>query len=724
VHLGVGEGLVGLAAERREAVVIERAAEHPRYRYFPETGEERFESFMAVPLLVRGVTIGVLAVQTRVRREFDQRDVESFQTCAQLIAPVVINAWLLALVGESEEDRARSSAELRAAGIPVPVPEVERPERVVEFAGTPAARGIAIGSVYVLEDPLDLEQLVYTPNPDHEQEERDLMSALREARRELDDTREDMGEQFGPDFAAVFHAHIQILEDKGFVTKLQDAVRLSGNALAALRDVVSAYRKTFARIEDTYFRERVVDVEDIGRRVMGCLLGVRHRAIPLTEGSILVADTIRPGHFAQLEMDKVAAIVSEHGGSTSHGAIFARTLEIPAVFDVPGIHGAVRAGETAIVDGGNGRVFLSPDAGLIAEYHHAQQRYAVAIQHLDAQRDRPCETRDGRRIRLTANVGLASDLRLVEQHGAEGIGLFRTELLALAHRGFPSEEEQEQLYERVARALGSQPVTIRTLDVGGDKDIADIGVGAEDNPQLGCRSIRLSFVHENVFLAQLRAILRASTSGNVRLLLPMISSLSELRHARQLIERAKEELTRAGTPFDPALPVGLMIEVPSAALTAEVLARECDFFSIGTNDLTQYTLAVDRGNERVTHLYDACHPAVLALIDHSVRAAARAGISVSLCGEMASNPLSVPLLVGLGIEELSGTPSAVPVVKEIVHALDSDVVAADARLAREAGSADEVHAIGAARLRKAGLLEHPDIGSWLRQIVVAAEGRS
>ncbi len=717
VTLPFGEGLVGVAAQHREAVVIERAREHPQFRYFPETGEERFESMMAVPLIVRGVTVGVLAVQTRLARRFERADVESFQTCAQLIAPVVMNAQLLALVGETDEQRAATSAEMEASGIPVAGRGVDRPEHNVEFRGTPTSRGVAIGRVYRLEDPLDLMTLDYSPSADPDQEERDLLSALQEARRELDDSRDDLGDQFGPEFVAVFNTHIQLLEDKGFVSKLRAEVRETRDALKALRNVLAAYRRTFERIEDPYFRERVTDIEDVGRRVMERLIGVRHHWRPLTEGSIVVADKLLPGHFARLEIEKVAAIVSEHGGATSHGAIFARTLEIPAVTGVVGIQAVARAGELAIVDGGDGRIYLSPDERLVSEYERARQRYAVAVGHLDALRDRPAETRDGRHIALTANVGLVSDLRLVEQHGAEGIGLFRTELLAFAHRGFPEEEEQEQLYERVARALSPRTVTIRSLDLGGDKDLASFGIGGEENPQLGCRSIRLSLANPRRFRAQLRAVLRASASGNVRLLLPMISTLDELRQARAMVEEAKSELARVSAPFDENLPVGVMIEVPSAALTADVLARECDFFSIGTNDLTQYTLAVDRGNERVAELYDPLHPGVLALIDRTVRAAAHAGIPLSLCGEMASNPLAIPLLVGLGIQELSGTPSAVPIVKEIVRALDFGLAAADARRARKAASPQEVHAIGAARLREAGLLEHPDIGSWLRSIV-------
>jgi phosphotransferase system enzyme I (PtsP) len=720
VRLPVGEGLVGLAAERRAPVVAEQAEEHPRYKYFAETGEERFASLMAAPLIVRGATVGVIVVQTREPRAFDAHEVGIFQTCAQLIAPVVTNARLLSLVGESDDDWRARSRDLAIHGVKVSDGDTSLPHANQLLRGSGSARGIAIGPVYHLDNPLDLAQLDYTPSDTPEQEERDLMQAIHEARRRIDESREELGDQFGPDFAAVFNTHVQILEDKGFVTKLRDALVATGNAFEALRDVLAAYRATFARIEDPYFRDRILDVEDVGRRIMEQLLGERHHAAPLEAGAIVVTDNILPGHFARLEVDKIGAIVSEHGGHTSHGAIFARTLEIPAVTGVIGVLEAAHAGQIAIVDGGEGTVHLDPDEHLVAEYERARQRHEIAIEHLDALHDRVSQTHDGRRIHLTANCGLVSDLRLVDQHGAEGVGLFRTEMLAIAHRGYPEEEEQEQLYERVASFLAPRQVTIRTLDLGGDKEITTLGIRAEDNPQLGCRSIRLSLADEESFACQLRAILRASAHGNVRLLLPMISSLSELQESKRIIDRAKSELRDAKTPFDESIPVGVMIEVPSAALLADVLAKECDFFSIGTNDLTQYTLAVDRGNEHVAHLYEPLHPAVLALIDQSVRAGRRAGIPVSICGELASNPLAVPILVGLGIQELSGTPSAVPVVKEIVHAIDHGDAESDARSARRAGTAQEVHAIGARRLRDAGLLQHPDIGPWLRGIVEGA----
>jgi phosphotransferase system enzyme I (PtsP) len=721
VELPIGEGLVGLAASRGEPIAIEHARSDPQYRYFPETGEERYESLLAAPLIVQGVVIGVIVIQTVEPRRFDEPDIELLQTCASLLAPVVVNAQLLALMSASDEERgnvvtriAESDAFLANQG-----PEAKKPraEKNVTLRGLATARGVAIGPIFRMDKPLDLERMPYQPSADVGQELADFKVAMTEARREIEDMRDIVQERFGPEFAAVFHAQIQILEDKGFLLNVTQAIQASGDAREALRTVLDSYRRTFERIEDPYLRERGTDIADVGRRVLERLLGVRDHLAPMQRGSVVVVDQLLPAIFAQLEMDKVAAIVAEHGGQTSHGVIFARTLEIPAVTGAARILDEAREGEQAIVDGATGTIYLSPDEALTREFEQAQHRYEVAVEHLDAMRERPAETRDGRRIRLSANAGLLADLRLVDKHGAEAVGLFRTELLALAHRGFPSEEEQGQLYQRVVEFLDPRTVTIRTLDLGGDKGIPNIGLDDEENPQLGCRSIRLTLKNPRAFRAQLRAILRASTLGNLRLLLPMIGSLSELRAAKAVIDEVRLELEREGSSFDRDMKVGIMIEVPSAALTARVLAEECDFFSIGTNDLTQYTLAVDRGNEHVAHLYDSLHPAVLQLIQMTVRSANEAGIPVSVCGEMAANPLSVPILIGLGIDELSGTPAAIPVVKEIIRALDSGQVEADARAALVARTSAEVHLIAATRLRDAGLMDHPDIGGWLAQLL-------
>ncbi len=716
VQVRFGEGLVGVAAQRKEPVVTQQASEHPDYRYFPETGEERYRSLMAAPLLVRGITIGVLVVQTQEVRMFGQNDVDMLQTCAQLIAPVVMNSRLLTMVATTDSERAQVIAELSVGDMASEEDQSKRVETNCELEGIAISHGIAIGPIYHLSDPLNLERLDYVPSEDSTDEIRDLFLAVIEARRELREVREDAGERFGPEFAAIFNTHIQILEDKGFIARLELAVDKTGNAFEALRGVMKEYKKSFSKIKDPYFRERGMDIEEVGRRVMARLLGVRDHSVPLSEGSIVVAQHILPGHFVMMETEKIAGLISEHGAETSHGAIFARTLEIPAVSGVMGILEQARPGEMAIVDGASGKVFLSPDAALLTEYRRAQQRHGVIAEHLDALRDRPSETRDGHHVALTANVSLLNDVRGVERHGAEGVGLFRTELLAIARRGFPDEDEQERMYEEVASRMDPHWVTIRTLDLGGDKAAPTPELEGEENPQLGWRSIRLLLSHEEEFCAQMRAILRVSQRGNVRLLFPMISAVEELQQVRVLLKRTQDQMDRDGIPFDRNIPVGLMIEVPSAALIAETLAAECDFFSIGTNDLIQYTLAVDRGNEHVAHLYEPFHPAVLRLIEVTVRAAQKAGIPVSICGEMASNPLSVPLLVGIGVSELSMTSSAVPMVKEIIRALDTGQVAKDARRALEASSALEVQQVAAASLSKAGLMEHPDLGGWFRNL--------
>jgi len=721
VRIAFGEGLVGMAAKRQEPVVAERAQEHPDFRYFPETGEERYQSLMATPLFVRGKTIGALVVQTVEPRSFDQEDIGMLKTCAQLIAPVVMNSRLLDLVASTDEERIQLIDNL-ALPFATPVSQSEeaqptRPEHNVELDGIGISHGIAIGPIYHLGDPFAFESSEYVPSEDRADETSELFLAVIEARRELREVRDDAGSRFGPDFAAIFNTHIQILEDKGFISRLENAVEATGNAYEALCSVLDSYREMFDKMKDPYFRERKMDIEDVGRRVMERLLGVRQQNVLLKEGAIIVAPQILPAYLVMMETEKVLGLVSEHGGETSHGAIFARTLEIPAVSGISGILEKARPGEIAIIDGASGKVFLSPDAELLREYQEAHEREGVIAGHLDALRDRPSETFDGHRVVLTANVGLINDLVGVQRHGAEGIGLFRTELQAIVRRGFPDEEEQQRMYQEVVDRIAPAPVTIRTLDLGGDKAAPTPERLEEENPQLGWRSIRLALSHEAEFRAQLRAILRVTTRGNVRILFPMISSLEEFRQVRAVLERAKADLRAAGDAFNPETPVGVMIEVPSAALIADSLAKECDFFSIGTNDLIQYALAVDRGNEYVAHLYEPLHPAVLMLIDRTARAARAAGIPLSICGEMASSPFSVPLLVGIGVTELSMTSSRVPMVKEVIRSLNSGDVAADARRALCAPSSEAVRQIAIDRLSKVGLLEHPDLGDLFRSMV-------
>ena len=733
VRLAQGEGLVGQIASVCAPAAFREARAHPQYRYFAITGEEAFRSLMGAPLMLASMSasaqsafaIGVLVVQSRKARDFSESNLQLLSTCARLIAPLVMNSQLLAIVSGSDERRARVLKKLGRAGALVksaPQKARARTQKNLRINGAPTSRGIASGPVHFLDESAAHASLPYTPQPSLKKEIAALHRAHAAVLEELQQQRDDAARRFGHDLSAIFNIQIQLLEDKELGAKLEKNVRAQKNALLATRRVFEEYEQIFSALGDAYFRERSADVQDVGQRLVSHLLGVRSGGAKLSPGAVLVTANLLPAYFVKLETEKIAALVSEHGGATSHGAIFARALEIPAVTGAVGILEKAREGELVIVDGDAGAVVLSPDAKVRAGYQREQARALQATRHLDAlSSGHPATTRDGRRLRITANAGLLSDLPLIERHGAEGIGLFRTELLALVHRGFPGEAEQQELYGSVAKAMAPQPVTIRTLDLGGDKAIQTLSVDAEENPQLGLRSIRFTLDENQLagFRAQLRAILHASAARNVRLLVPMVSAVEEILRVRELLDEAKADLQKRGAPFDANIPVGVMIEVPAAALIADALARECDFFSIGTNDLTQYTLAVDRGNENVAYLYQPLHPAVLALIDRSVAAAARAKIPVSVCGEMASHPLAVPILAGLGIEELSGVAHAVPAVKEIVRALDCAEVKDDARRALAASTAGEVHAIAAARLRAAGLLDHPDIGGWLKSRVDA-----
>ena len=370
VRLRVGEGLVGLVAKEREPIALTHARDHSNFRYFPETGEERYESFLAAPMIMQSTTIGVLVIQTVDPRVFEQSDVELMQTCAQLLAPVVVNAQLLALLSSSETRRAEITSELTSTSgrFPGADPEEMRSEQNVELSGIATSRGVAIGPVHRVDNPVDFESVAYSPRESLADEREDLLRALSDTRSEIEEAREVSRARFGPEFAAVFHTQIQILEDKGFVDNIEEAIEEKKNALLAVRSVLDTYRETFERIEDEYFRERGADVIDIGHRIMERLLGMRSQVASMQPGSVVVVDQVLAGLFARLEMDQVAAIVSEHGGSTSHGAIFARTLEIPAVTGVAGITSEAKQGELCIVDGATGRIYLQPDQTLVNYY--------------------------------------------------------------------------------------------------------------------------------------------------------------------------------------------------------------------------------------------------------------------------------------------------------------------------------------------------------------------
>lgn len=538
--------------------------------------------------------------------------------------------------------------------------------------GNGGASGIAIGKAFVLPDRewefsdsvIDVNDLAFEFERLHE--------GVRISKTELTQIKQEIAQVLGVEESHIFDAHLAILEDPAFMNEVAAIIQRQYKAAeVAVKEVVDKFVNMFDLLDDEYMKERALDIKDVGTRLLKHLLGAIEETPP-PEGQpyIIVARELTPSQLAHLDANDLMAIVTATGGKTSHTAIMARAMGIPFVF---GVEGGIQTGDLLVVDGDAGDVHVNPDDRLVSAYQERQSRLAARRERLQRIVDVPAVTRDGREFSLSANITSLQELEQALRQGAKGVGLFRTEMLYMDSDGWPDEEKQFAVYRAAAEMLDGKPLIIRTLDIGGDKLLDYMTLPEEDNPVLGYRGIRISIDKRELFKTQLRAILRASAFGQIKLLLPMISSVEEIRQAKSVLEEAKQELRQEGCGYRENLHVGVMIEVPAAAVIADMLAQEVQFFSIGTNDLVQYVLAVDRMNENISHMYEPYHPAVLRILHMTVEAARRGGIPVSVCGELAGDADALPIWLGLGVRELSmASRSILDVKSRLIDSMEQD----------------------------------------------------
>ncbi|MCR1934474.1 phosphoenolpyruvate--protein phosphotransferase [Clostridium tepidum] len=532
--------------------------------------------------------------------------------------------------------------------------------------GIAASKGYAIGKIFIKED-INIEVVEKSIDNIEEEKER-FKKALVSTKEQLEKIRDKAQKEVGAEKAAVFDSHIMLLDDPEFAGAVDMNIESNKvNSEKALQEVIDMYSSIFASMEDEYMRERGADIKDVGKRIMLNLMGKSSNSMDdLDKDTIIVAQDLTPSDTAQLDKDKVIAFLTNIGGRTSHSAIMARTLEIPAIVGMKDITESVKNGDLVIVDGIEGIVIINPDKDTINKYEERKKAFLKEKEELKKLINIQTTTKSGKRVEVCGNIGKPQDVHQVLENGGEGIGLFRTEFLYMDRDNMPSEDEQFESYKYAVEKMEGKPVVIRTLDIGGDKKLPYLEMPEEMNPFLGYRAIRLCLDRKELFKVQLRALLRASAFGNLKIMFPMISSLSEFKAAKELLKECMDELKAEGKEFNENLETGIMVEIPAAAICADELAKHVDFFSIGTNDLIQYTLAADRMNEKISYLYNPMHPAVLRLIKMTIDAAHKEGKWCGMCGEMAGDENAIETLVEYGLDEYSMSASSILTAKKII----------------------------------------------------------
>jgi phosphotransferase system, enzyme I, PtsP len=651
VHLTTmraGEGLVGLIALKAQPLNLPNAQSHPAFSYKPETGEEIYQSFLGVPVLRSGNTLGVLVVQNRAHRLYSEEEVEAMQTTAMVLAEIIASGELQALV--------RPGADIAL-------------RRAVSLNGLALSEGVGLGYV-LLHEPRVVVANIIADDPNREMKR--MEDSIADLRSSIDDLIARGDVAHGGEHREVLETFRMFAHDQGWLRRLREAISSGLTAEAAVERVQSDNRARMLRQTDPYLRERLHDLDELANRLLHRLVGrdMVQTAAELPENAILVARSMGPAALLDYDRSRLRGLVLEEGGPTSHIAIVARALGIPAVGDVENITGLVESGDAIIVDGGVGQIHVRPQPDVESAFREKARLRARRQEQYRKLRDLPTKTRDGVSVSLHLNAGLVVDLPHVEETGADGIGLFRTELQFMIAERLPSTSEQLALYRMVMESVGDKPVTFRTLDIGGDKVLPYMRKVEEENPALGWRAIRIGLDRPGLLRAQVRALLKAAAGREIRIMFPMVATCDEFVRAKAIVARERAHLDRHNHTPPSGVKLGVMIEVPSLLFELDEIAREADFLSVGSNDLMQFLFAADRENPMMADRFDPLHPACLRALRLVTEVGQRAGIPVTLCGELGGRPLEAMVLLALGFRALSMSPASIGPVKAMILALD------------------------------------------------------